>query len=59
MPTRIVFEDSNNNQMDVFINKDNDVFIGINASYMEAYITLNKEDLIKLIDLLQTLEKEM
>lgn len=59
MSTRIVFDDHNDNEMEVFLTKEKYIFIGLKADWVDGYIELDKEGMVKLIDLLQTLEKEM
>ncbi|WP_404985263.1 hypothetical protein ACI513_18685 [Chryseobacterium sp. M5] len=62
MPKRTVLYDEDNNELECYINQNNKVYIGIgenNDNTNFGYITLNKEDVKELIEMLSDLEKEM
>jgi hypothetical protein len=63
MPTRTVFSDTDNNEMDCVINDKGKLYISIgqigDEGMYNGYIALDKEDAQKLIKLLTELESEM
>lgn len=63
MPTRLVFEDTDNNEMDCYLNTKGMVYIGIKQRgediISNAFITLDKTDVKQLINILRDCEKEM
>lgn len=63
MATRTVFTDENNNEMDCYLNKQGKVYIGVGDqsedSAYSGYITLDKDDVSQLINILTELNDEM
>lgn len=63
MATRLVFEDEDNNEMNCFLNDKGKVYIGVGQRgedmVYSGYITLDKEDVRQLINILKDCEKEM
>ena len=63
MATRLVFEDEDNNEMNCFLNDKGKVYIGVGQRgedmVYSGYITLDKEDVKQLINILKDCEKEM
>lgn len=59
MAKRIVFDDENNNSLEAYINKDNELYINIGDNTEDimyhGYICLNKEDANELVEYLKTL----
>lgn len=63
MPTRTVFNDTDNNEMECYLNDTGKLFISVSQTgehqqYAE-FITLNKEDVQKLIEVLTEIEADM
>lgn len=63
MPTKKVFYDENNNEMDCYINDKGKVFIQIGETEApineKNYIVLDKNDVKEFIEVLQEIEKDM
>jgi hypothetical protein len=63
MATKTVFIDPDNNEMDCFINDKGKLYISVGQTGDDAmysgYITLDKEDVQKLIKILTEMENEM
>lgn len=62
MPKRTVLYDEDNNELECYVNQNNKVYIGIGENSDKinfGYITLNKEDVKELIEMLNDLEKEL
>jgi hypothetical protein len=63
MATKLVFEDEDNNEMNCFLNDKGKVYIGVGQRgedmVYSGYITLNKEDVKQLINILKDCEKQM
>lgn len=63
MATKTVFTDTDNNEMDCYLNEKGLLFISIaqmgEESMYNGYITLDKEDVQKLIKVLTEIENEM
>jgi len=64
MATRLVFNDNDNNEMECYLNDKGKVFlrvgqIGQDDVYYSGFITLDKEDVNQLINVLTQLEQEM
>lgn len=64
MPLKTVFVDHNNNEMELYLNEERDLFINVgvigeDAPYYSGYITLDKKDVGDLIKKLVELEAEM
>ncbi len=63
MASRTVFSDENNNEMECYLNDKGKVYINVGRPSEDVayngYITLNRDDVRKLIKTLTELEKEM
>ncbi|MDL5051420.1 hypothetical protein QQ054_36050 [Oscillatoria amoena NRMC-F 0135] len=64
MPTRLVFYDENNNELECYLNSNNELFIQVGEINKEdvqysGCITLKKNDVKELIKILTEIEKEM
>lgn len=64
MAIRTVFNDSDNNEMECYLNDKGKVFISVGQigednAYYSGYITLDKDDVNQLIKILSEIEKEM
>ena len=63
MAKRTVFTDENNNEMDCYLNKQGKVYIGVGDwgedSAYSGYITLDKDDVSQLINILSELNDAM
>jgi hypothetical protein len=63
MPTRKVFSDEHDNEMDCYLNDKGQVFMQIGASEADAheknFIVLDKSDVTELIQILSDIEKDM
>jgi hypothetical protein len=63
MATRTVFSDEENNEMDCYLNDKGKLFISVGQTGEDiaynGYITLNKDDVGKLIKILTELENDM
>jgi hypothetical protein len=63
MATKTVFIDQDNNEMDCYLNDKSKLFISVGQTGEDAmyngYITLDKEDVQKLIKFLTETESEM
>lgn len=63
MPSRTVFNDTDNNEMDCYINDKGKLYISVGQTGEDAmysgYITLDKEDVQKLIKVLTEIESNM
>lgn len=64
MPTRLVFYDENNNELECYLNSKNELYIQVGEINKEdihysGVITLKKDDVKQLIKILIELEKEM
>ena len=63
MATRTVFSDTENNEMECYINQHGKVYIGVSLAdgdgMYSGFITLDKADVTQLIKILSELEEEM
>ena len=63
MASRIVFSDDNGNEMDCYLNEQGMVYVNIGNGDDDpigsGYITLDKSDVGKLINVLKELEEQM
>ena len=63
MAKRTVFNDEDNNELECYLNDKGKVYMGIGQTGEDiaysGFITLDKEDVKELIDILKDLEKEM
>ncbi|MEH7890051.1 hypothetical protein [Elizabethkingia meningoseptica] len=62
MAKRIVFNDEDNNELECYINQYGKVYIAIGQiddNIQNGYITLDKEDVRELIEILSDLETQM
>jgi len=63
MATKTVFSDTDNNELECYINDHGKIYIGVSQAgddnIYSGYITLEKNDLTRLIKILSELQEEM
>ncbi|GAB0156515.1 hypothetical protein CHRYSEOSP005_17800 [Chryseobacterium sp. Alg-005] len=62
MPKRTIFTDENDNEMELFVNQNGELYVAVGKlkeDYYNGFITLNQEDVEELIKMLEELKNEM